>query len=110
MSVDYAIQRWQEGERRLRGSAADRQAAQDRVVDALVAELRRRLGGTFTAQELADLYDRGTAWCLDLAVASAPSAPWAWESATVIDGAFGRYLREAADFAGGRRSAGAPSL
>jgi hypothetical protein len=69
-----------------------------------VAELRRRLGGTFTTDELVELYERdGTAWCLDVAVAAAPSAPWAWDMRTVADAAFARYLREAADFAGGRR-------
>ena len=33
----------------------------------------------------------------------APGAPWAWDSGIVVDAAFGRYLREAADYAGGRR-------
>jgi hypothetical protein len=33
----------------------------------------------------------------------APGDPWAWDSAIVVDAAFGRYLREAADYAGGRR-------
>ena len=33
----------------------------------------------------------------------APEEPWAWEAGVVLDAAFGRYLREAADYAGGRR-------
>ena len=33
----------------------------------------------------------------------APDAPWAWDSSVVADAAFGRYLREASDYAGGRR-------
>ena len=51
-------------------------------------ELRRRLGSTFTLEELADFY------------ASAPDlgADPAW----LVDAAFGRYAREATDFAGGR--------
>ncbi len=32
----------------------------ERVTDALVAELRRRLGGRFSAEELVELYDGGT--------------------------------------------------
>lgn len=68
----------------------------------LVAELRRRLGGRFSAQELADLYDRGTSWCLQLAMEAAPADPWAWDSSIVVDAAFALYLREAADYAGGR--------
>lgn len=73
-----------------------------RVTDALIAELRRRLGGRFHAEELAELYARGTDWCLQLAMTVAPEDPWAWDSSTVVDAAFARYLREAADYAGGR--------
>ena len=76
-------------------------------MDTLVAELRRRLGGRFSAEELAQLYERGTSWCLQLAMSTAPEDPWAWDSGIVVDAAFGRYLREAADYAGGRRVAGA---
>ena len=32
---------------------------------------------------------------------AAPEDPWAWEAGVVVDAAFGRYLREAADYAGG---------
>jgi hypothetical protein len=75
----------------------------ERVADGLVTELRRRLGGGFTADELAELYDGGTSWCLQAAMRIAPDQPWAWEAGVVIDAAFNRYLREAADYAGGRR-------
>ena len=30
-----------------------------------------------------------------------PEDPWAWEAGVVVDAAFARYLREAADYAGG---------
>jgi len=33
----------------------------------------------------------------------APDEPRAWDPRIVVDGAFGRYLREASDYAGGRR-------
>jgi len=104
-AFESAIHQWQRGERRLAGAPPERRALLDRVVDAMVAELRRRLGGRFSAEELAQLYDRGTAWCLQLAMTTAPEDPWAWDSGTVVDAAFGRYLREAADYAGGRRVA-----
>jgi hypothetical protein len=32
----------------------------------------------------------------------APAEPAAWDSSVVVDAAFNRYLREAADYAGGR--------
>jgi hypothetical protein len=103
VSFESAFYQWQQGERRLKAAPADRVRVLERVADGLAAELRRRLGGGFTADELADLYDAGTSWCLQVAMRIAPDAPWAWEAGVVIDAAFNRYLREAADYAGGRR-------
>jgi hypothetical protein len=77
------------------------------VEEALVAEMRRRLGGAFTVDELVALYDTGTGWCLDRAARLAPGAPWTWD-ARVADAAFGRYVRDAVDYAGGRRIEAAP--
>ncbi len=76
----------------------------ERVTTAIEAELRRRLGGAFTSDELADLYDQGTDWCSNLAIAVAPDDPYAWDVRIVADAAFARYLRGASDFAGGRRT------
>lgn len=103
VSFETAIYQWQQGERRLQASPAERSVLLERVTDALVAELRRRLGGRFSAQELVELYDRGTMWCLQLAMKAAPEDPWAWDAGVIVDAAFARYLREAADYAGGRR-------
>jgi hypothetical protein len=101
---ETAFLQWQEGERRMAGAPPQQRAALDAVVTAIVAELRRRLGGTFTTDELAELYDRGTDWCTDLAADVAPGAPWAWDARTVADAAFLFYVRDARDFAGGRRT------
>jgi len=101
---ETAIYQWQHGERRLAGAPAERRALLERVVGALVAELRRRLGGRFSTQELVELYEGGTSWCLQLAMKLAPEDPWAWEAGLVVDAAFARYVREAADYAGGRRT------
>jgi hypothetical protein len=103
MPFDTAIHQWREGERRLDDAPTPQRPALERVTEAIHRELRRRLGGAFTTDELAELYDSGTDWALDLAVAIAPGAPWAWDQRTVTDAAFARYLREATDFAGGRR-------
>jgi hypothetical protein len=103
VSFENAVYQWQQGERRLRAEPAERRALQERVTDALVAELRRRLGGRFSSDELVELYAQGTAWCLQVAMKVAPEDPWAWEAGLVVDAAFGRYLRAAADYAGGRR-------
>ena len=102
-SFDNAIFLWREGERRLADAPPHELPALERVAERIFVELRRRLGAAFTADELAELYDRGTDWCLDVAYATAPEAPYAWDLRTVADAAFARYLREATDYAGGRR-------
>ena len=107
MSFENALYQWQQGERRLQAAPAERARLLEGVTDGLVAELRRRLGGRFTAEELADLSEAGTSWCLQVAMRIAPEDPWAWEAGVVVDAAFGRYLREATDYAGGRREIGA---
>jgi hypothetical protein len=104
MSFENAIYQWQQGERRLQAAPAERGPLLERVTGALVAELRRRVGGRFSAEELVELYEQGTAWCLQVAMKVAPEDPWAWEAGVAVDAAFARYLREAADFAGGKRA------
>lgn len=106
MALGTAIEQWQRGERRLSAAPEDRIALLERVTGEIVKELRRRLGGRFSAAELGALYDDGTSWCQQTAMTIAPEAPWAWDSTVVVDAAFGRYLREAADYAGGRLEEG----
>jgi hypothetical protein len=95
---------WQEGQRRLASADPADRPALERVIDALVVELRRRLGGSFTTDELAQLYwEHGTDWCFDIATRVAPSHPAAWDLSTVAPAAFARYVRGASDYGGGRR-------
>ncbi|HET8953929.1 MAG TPA: hypothetical protein VFN44_25625 [Solirubrobacteraceae bacterium] len=104
MSFETSLEQWREGERRLHGAPPEQQVALERATQRIVAELRRRLGGAFTADELSGLYEeQGTDWCVDIAVAAAPDHPYAWDARVVADAAFARYLRGAVDFAGGRR-------
>lgn len=104
MPFETAIHQWRAGERFLDDALPEQFPALHRVEDAIVAELRRRLGGAFTVDELVSLYEEGTGWCLDLAARVAPRAPWS-RDARVADAAFARYVRGAADYAGGRRLA-----
>lgn len=84
--VENALFQWEDGERRLHESD---DATYRRVTENLVEELRKRLGSTFTLEELADFY--------------AASPDLGAQPSWLVDAAFGRYAREAADFAGGRR-------
>ena len=95
---------WQEGQRRLAEAAPSDRVVLERVTDEIVLELRRRLGGPFSVQELAELYtDQGTDWCFDIATRVAPRTPAAWDLTTVAGAAFARYAREAVDYSIGRR-------
>lgn len=88
--------------RALRAIESPRERRQaDRVVGAIQDELRRRIGPTFSAGELADLYGRGTDWCLQVALDVAPGL--SADARSLADAAFWLYLRGATDFAGGRQ-------
>ncbi len=102
MALELTIQQWRTGEQLLAAVPADQRAAVDRVAERIHAELRRRLGGPYSVAELVALYEQGTAWCTDLAYAAAPGAPAAWDPRITADAAFGRYLRGASDYAGGK--------
>ena len=106
LRFDDVIGLWREGARRLLQADPRSRPALDRVVDAIVDELRRRLGGPFTTDELARLYEHdGIDWCFDIATRVAPVSPEAWDLTTISGAAFARYVREASDYGGGRRIA-----
>ena len=91
-AVENALFQWEEGERRVREDPSLESA-----VWAVLNEVRRRLGGSFTIGELATLYSNDVEWAVALAQAHTRSA----EVSYVVDAAFGRYAREASDYAGG---------
>ena len=92
-AIENALFQWEEGEAEVRGSRQLESAA--RLV---VAELRRRLGGSFTLDELADLYGEGTDWLTDLLLQQTGS-----ETTHAVNAGFFRYARLASDYSGGRR-------
>jgi hypothetical protein len=104
--LENALFQWEEGWRVLEGlrdDPAERRRA-DRVVAAIHEELRRRIGPTFRAAELAELYARGTDWCLQVALDTVPRLET--DPGHLADAAFWLYLRRAGDFAGGRQTVG----
>jgi hypothetical protein len=103
--LENALFQWEEGWRRLqelRGDPAAYRRA-ERVVGAVRDELRRRIGPTFRAADLARLYAEGTDWCLEVAMRVGLDADQ--DPQTLADAAFWLYLRGASDFAGGRQLA-----
>jgi hypothetical protein len=99
--LENALFQWEEGWRELQAieDTSQRRLA-DRVLAAVREELRRRIGPSFTAGELAELYGAGTDWCLQIAIDAAPGVEG--DAQSLADAAFWQYLRGAVDFAGGR--------
>jgi hypothetical protein len=100
--LENALFQWEEGWRALQSIDDPRQRRlADRVTGAIRDELRRRIGPTFNAAELADLYGKGTDWCQQVVLDVAPGAEG--DAQSLADAAFWIYLHGATDFAGGRQ-------
>jgi hypothetical protein len=101
-SVAAARHQWEEGRRRLGDEGLD--TARSRhlaiLVDAVVGELRRRVGGTFTLSELADAYPGAEDWVREIIQSSAPPRSRASirDTALVQDAAFALYAQGATDY------------
>jgi hypothetical protein len=103
--IENTIFQWEEGYRRLQAARSDPRSyrAVGQLVMAVEDELRKRLGSSFSIEELAATYREDLDWDLELAVRRAPADSASWDSSTVVDAAFYLYMREASDFAGGSR-------
>lgn len=100
--LENALFQWEEGWRELNAIDDPRERRRaDRLVAAIGDELRRRIGPTFAAAELADLYGRGTDWCLQIAADTVPALDS--DPRSLADASFWLYLKGAMDFAGGRQ-------
>lgn len=100
--LENAVFQWEQGWRELQAIEDPRaRRLADRVINAVRDELRRRIGPTFSAAELADLYGEGTDWAQQVALDVAPAA--GPDAQSLADAAFWAYLRGATDFAGGRQ-------
>lgn len=98
-SVLIARHQWEEGRRRLDALRTDRGAGArlDTDVEVVTEELRRRVGSTFTLQQLAAAYDRAEDWTR--ALLEERGAPgWPLRLTVVLDAAFQSYSRGAIDY------------
>jgi hypothetical protein len=101
MDLELARQQWEDGNRRVEGTRADRDRYVDlsQQVDVVVAGLRKRVGQVFTLGELADAYEGADEWARELLEDAAdPDTPPTAEAGTVADAAFHVYARGAVDY------------
>jgi hypothetical protein len=98
-SIENALFQWEEGEARIRRADPRESLELDRAARLVVDELRRRLGGAFTLDELADLYGEGTDWVSD----ELQRRFLGTDTSAAVNAGFLRYARSASDYAGGRR-------
>jgi glutathione S-transferase len=99
MDVELARQQWNDGDRRVQALRQNRKRYGEVLADieAVVADLRRRVGQTFTLADLADAYDGADEWARELLDERFPETV-PHEPGTVTDAAFHVYGRGASDY------------
>jgi hypothetical protein len=100
-AVAVARHEWEDGTRRL-------EAARDNVrryhqllelLDLIVGELRKRVGGTYTLEELAAAYGESESWARELLDDRSALPGWPRDLTLVLAAAFDAYQLGAVDYA-----------
>jgi hypothetical protein len=93
-------QEWEDAERRLEAERGDR-ARYERLLEqvaVVVGELRKRVGQTYSLDELAASYRDAERWARAAVEDSAPSPGWPRDLALVVAAAYYAYQRGAVDY------------
>jgi hypothetical protein len=100
IALDQTRREWEQGHRRLQQEMREtpRGDAVLTEVEAVMAELRRRVGGSFTLAELADAYSSAEIWSREAVTETQPASGWPRRLAMVTDAAFHLYSRGAVDY------------
>jgi len=99
--LDVVRSEWEDGYRRFRDLSRDHVAAErlNRQLEVVTDELRKRVGQTFTLEDLAARYTAADEWVRDAVSERAPTPGWPRTLAIVQDTAFHLYQRGAVDYA-----------
>ena len=99
--LDVVRREWEDGYRRFQNLSRDRIAADrlSRQLDVVTDELRKRVGQTFTLEELAAAYEGADDWAREAVSEHAATPGWPRTLAIVQDAAFYMYQRGAVDYA-----------
>jgi hypothetical protein len=93
-------QEWEDGARRVEAERGDR-ARYERLleqIEIVTDELRRRVGQTYSLDELAGAYRDAERWAREAVEEHAPSPGWPRDLALVLAAAFHAYQRGATDY------------
>jgi hypothetical protein len=98
--VSIARHEWEDGSRRLEAARddAERYAQLLELLNLVLAELRRRVGQTYTLQELAAAYGESESWAREILQERAGVPGWPRDLTTVLAAAFDAYQRGAGDY------------
>jgi hypothetical protein len=100
MDLELARQHWDEGNRRLEALRNDARRYRELLeqVEVVLGELRKRVGQTFTLDDLANAYQGADDWARDAVDLADPDAPPPPEMPAVAGAAFHQYARGATDY------------
>jgi hypothetical protein len=101
IALDQTRREWELGQRRFQDELRESPRSSDAwlgELDAVTAELRRRVGQSFTLAQLADAYAGAEAWSREAVEEIEPASGWARRLTTVTDAAFHLYSRGAVDY------------
>jgi hypothetical protein len=99
-TLDATRHEWEDGYRRLESASEDRQRYASLLgeLELVLDELRRRIGQTFTLDELAAAYAGADRWVQETLAEHDPAPGWPTRQTTVQDAAFHVYSRGAVDY------------
>jgi hypothetical protein len=101
-SLAIARHQWAEGKRQLDAAGLDtaRSRHLTMLVEAVTAQLPKRIGQTFTLAELAQVYEGAEDWVRDIILEATPPRSRAGirDTALVQDAAFALYAQGASDY------------
>jgi hypothetical protein len=100
IALDQTRREWELGHRRLQREVRETPRGQAWLdeLEAVTAELRRRVGQRFTLDLLAAAYPSAEAWSREAVEETEPASGWPRRLSTVTDAAFHLYSRGAVDY------------
>jgi hypothetical protein len=100
-ALETTRREWEEGNRRLQAAASTDRTLYERLLDEVgivTEQLRRRVGQTFTLDELAAAYGDADRWVQEALAEAEPAQGWPARTTTAQDAAFHLYSRGAVDY------------